>query len=408
MELLSLVLGVVCLALILWDVFETIVVPRPTPSSLRLGRHLVPWTWRAWRAIGERTRNGLGRDLFYGLYAPAAAIMLLAAWIFLLIFGYALILFGIRDQLQPVPSDFGTVLYFAAASVLTVGYGDVVPVGAGARLLALAGAATGLGLVALVITFLFSLFGSYQRRERLVVSLSARAKSPPSAVTLLENYVRLDLVRELPTLFSDWERWSAEVLDSHVAYPLLNYFRSSHDNLSWISALGAMLDAAALVLTTVRDVPRGQAELMKRVGAHFVEDISNYFGYRAENGSIVDESQFDEAYRRLEAAGYSLEPAETAWPAFERARTNYASRLEFLASYWATSAPVWIAERVSLASAVHQLAAAPHEHPVTPPIPSASAPATGVREPDSALPAATRRATLYETSEGTGGGQRGR
>jgi len=362
MEIVAFLAGVVCLGLVLWDVFETIVVPRPTPSQLRLGRHLVPWTWRAWRWLGERARTGLGRDLFYGLYAPFAAVLLLAAWIFLLIVGYGLILYAIRDQLYPVPTNFGTVLYFAAASVLTVGYGDVIPVGPAARFLALAGAATGLGLVALVITFLFSLFGSYQRRERLVVALSARAKSPPSAVTLLENYVRLGLVDQLPALFAEWERWSAEVLDSHVAYPLLGYFRSSHDNLSWVSALGAMLDAAALVLTTVRDVPRGQAELMKRVGAHFVEDLSNYFGYKGTDGSIVDESQFDVAYARLAAAGYSLEPAETAWRSFERARTIYASRLEFLASYWATSAPVWIAPRVSITSPVHQAGTPEREH----------------------------------------------
>ena len=135
-----------------------------------------------------------------------------------------------------------------------------------ARIIVTGAAITGLGVVALVVTFLFSLYGSYQRREIEVVALEAAAGTPPSAVALLETYAQLDLVGRLPQLFLDWERWAVEVLDSHVAFPLLGYFRSSHDNLSWISALGTVLDTASLVLTTICDVPRGDAKLFKRVG----------------------------------------------------------------------------------------------------------------------------------------------
>ena len=129
------------------------------------------------------------------------------------------------------------------------------------------------------MTFLFSLFGSYQRRERRVVTLQAAAGAPPSAVALLETYALLGLVDELPDLFREWEDWAVEVLDSHIAYPLLAFFRSSHDNLSWISALGTVLDAASLVLTTIDGPPRGQAKLFKRVGTHLVEDIY-YLGFQ--------------------------------------------------------------------------------------------------------------------------------
>src|SRR5437773_1853793 len=99
MEILPFLAGVILLALGFWDVFETIVVPRPTPSRLRLTRHIVPRTWRLWRAIGER-RQGVARDLFLGLYAPAAAVLLLATWILTLVLGYALVLYAIRDQLE--------------------------------------------------------------------------------------------------------------------------------------------------------------------------------------------------------------------------------------------------------------------------------------------------------------------
>ena len=243
-------------------------------------------------------------------------------------------------------------LYFAGTSVLTLGFGEIVANGAASRVVVLVAAATGLGVVALVITFIFSLFASYQRREVLVVTLSARAKAPPSAVTLLETHARLDMTADLPELFRDWEHWSAEVLDSHVAYPLLGYFRSSHDNISWISALGAMLDSAALVVTTIEGLPRGQAEMLLRVGAHLVEDISNYIG-QAGDGSAVDEAGFAAVHERLARAGYAVEPREKAWRAFERVRRTYAGRLEALAVYWATPAPSWGGSKAHGGSAVH-------------------------------------------------------
>jgi len=346
-------LGVVCLGLVLWDVFQTIVVPRPSPSRLRMARYVVPPTWRAWRAIATRTRSGIARDQLLGLYAPAAAIILLVLWLTVLVLGYGLVLYGLRDELRPSPPDLGTALYFAGTSVLTLGYGDVVAGGGVSRFVVLTAAASGLGVVALVITFLFSLYGSYQRREILVVQLSARAKSPPSAITLLETQARLGLVGELPALFAEWERWTAEVLDTHVAYPLLCYFRSSHDETSWISALGAVLDAAALVLTTIRGVPRGQAEITKRVGAHLVEDIANNFRL-AGDGSAVDREQFDEVYRRLGQTGYDLEPEDDAWRAFEGARGSFAGRLEAIAAHWATPATLWVGHTRAGASAVHR------------------------------------------------------
>jgi hypothetical protein len=324
----------------MWDAFQTIVVPRPTPGRLRIARWVVRPTWRVWRNGVTRTTNGLDRDRLLGLFGPAAAVLLLVVWLAVLIIGYGLVLFAVRSELRPMPHNLLEATYFAGTSVLTIGYGDIVATHALARFAVLTAGASGLGMVALVITFLFSLFGSYQRREVLVVTLAARAKSPPSAVALLETYARLDLRDEIPGLFREWEVWIAEVLDTHVAYPLLGYFRSSHDNVSWISALGAVLDATALVLTTIRGIPRGQALITKRVGAHLAEDVSNYLGLRGD-GAAVDEDQFAAVYQRLADAGYDLEPEPVAWRAFERARGSYAARLLALADFWASPAPVW-------------------------------------------------------------------
>jgi hypothetical protein len=352
MEAVAFVLGVLLLALTFWDLFETVVVPRPTPGWFRISRYVVRGAWRGLRAMrdGNPSRS---YDRPLGLFAPAMAVALLGVWLVALIVGYGLIMFALRDELRPVPQDLGSALYFAATTVLTLGFGDVVAVGMPARVIIITGAVTGLGAVALVVTFLFSLYGSYQRREVLVVALQAAAGGPPSAVSLLETYARLDLVGRLPDLFLEWEHWAVEVLDSHVAYPLLGFFRSSHDNLSWISALGTMLDAASLVLTTISGVPRGEAKLFKRVGTHLVEDIYN-LGLRAGEPTSLDRSAFDAAYDRLVEVGYKLEPRDRAWPTFEAARATYAERLEAMATYWATPAASWLGDPVALRQPLHQ------------------------------------------------------
>jgi hypothetical protein len=360
MEPIALVLGLLLLGLVTWDLFETIVVPRPTPDRFRIARYVVRLSWPVVRAIG-RSRNGKTHDTLLGLFAPAMTLALLVAWLAALILGYGLVLFALRDQLSPSPHDLGTTMYFAASSVLTLGYGDIVAVGPAARAVVVVAAVSGLGVVALVVTFLFSLYGSYQRREVKVVILQAAAGAPPSAVTLLVTLAELDLVGRLPGLFAEWERWAAEVLDTHVAFPLLGFFRSSHDNLSWISALGTVLDAASLVLTTTEGVPRGEAELFKRVGSHLVEDITNLgfrVGMTADPRSPtlrtdVDRSAFDEAYARLENAGYRLVPGDAAWRAFDAARAGYASRLDAMAAYWATPANSWLAPAATFTSPVH-------------------------------------------------------
>jgi hypothetical protein len=352
MEGLTFVLGALLLTLVFWDLFQTVVVPRPTPGWFRIGRYLVRGSWRLLRAIRDG-RPGRSYDRVLGLFAPAATVALLAAWLTGLIVGYGLILFAIRDQLRPVPEDLGASLYFAATSVLTLGFGDIVAEGGAARVVVTIAAISGLGVVALVVTFLFSLYGSYQRREARVVVLQASAGAPPSAVALLESYAMLDLVDRLPDLFREWEAWAAEVLDSHVAFPLLGYFRSSHDDLSWISALGTVLDASSLVLTTLVGIPRGEAKLFKRMGTHLVEDISN-LGFRADGATGLDRSAFEAACDRLAESGYEIAPRDDAWPMFEAARATYADRLESLATYWATPSAQWLGDPILLRQPLHR------------------------------------------------------
>src|SRR6476469_4195354 len=163
-------LGLFLIILAFWDLFETVIVPRPTPGWFRIARYVVRGSWRVLRAV-LRGRSGATRDRILGLFAPAMVIALLVSWLTTLIVGYGLIMYALRDELRPVPPDLGTSIYFAATSLLTLGFGDIVADGGLARLFVATAAVGGLGAVALVVTFLFSLYGSYQRREVEVVVL---------------------------------------------------------------------------------------------------------------------------------------------------------------------------------------------------------------------------------------------
>ncbi|HET6317543.1 MAG TPA: ion channel, partial [Chloroflexota bacterium] len=255
-QVLECVGGVGVVAIMLLDIFLAVVVPRRAPNigrQLRVSGQAVAGLWRLWRQIGLRVTTVERREALLGTFGPAIVIVLLFLWVSGLMFGYGLVLDGLRSELRPEPENFGTSLYFAGVAMLTIGFGDFVAVGPWARLVSLVAAATGLGLFALVITLLFTLYGSFQRRERAVVVLEAGAGAPPSGVTLLETYALGGMLDDLPRVFAEWQSWAAEVLDTHLAYPVLAYFRSSHDNDSWVSSLGAVMDAATLVLTTIED-----------------------------------------------------------------------------------------------------------------------------------------------------------
>jgi hypothetical protein len=338
--------GVVLIWAALNDVFHAVVVPRPTPSRYRPSAVAIRITWPLWR--GQLMGDGGKRERRLGSYAPFATIGLLGMWIAMLIAGNGLVFYAIRDQLDPAPPDIATATYFAATALLTIGFGDIVPTGTLARALAATAGVTGLAVVALTITYLFTLYGSLERRELGVTTLDARAGAPPSGVTLLEESSRAGRIDELPALFEKWEGWSAHVLDSHLAHPLLAYFRSSHDGESWVSALGALLDAATLVITTIEDVPRGQAQVMRGIGSHVVEDLAQVFGLAYERDSGVERSEFDDAYRSLAAAGFRMRDADAAWADFSSTREQYAAGLNALARHFAVPPALWISDRTVL------------------------------------------------------------
>jgi hypothetical protein len=201
----------------------------------------------------------------------------------------------------PQPGSFGQTLYFSTGRLLAFQVGGIEAVGTATPVLTGLEAASGFGLFALVISLLFALFNAFQRRESAVVALDALAGAPPSGVQLLETCARYDMEDQLAATFDEWRTWSVDVLESHLSYPLLLYFRSSHDNEAWPNSFGAVMDAATLVLSTVDDGPVGKARLLHKVGAHLVADMRQYYTRLYEGESIVgvEQEEFEEACNRL-------------------------------------------------------------------------------------------------------------
>ena len=339
-------IGIVLVLVALIDIFQTVILPRPIIGSrVGLSRSIVGFTWRAWRWYCLRLAPS-PRERRLALYAPSVLVLTLAIWVLVLMVGYGLVLYALRDEAHPALVDVWTAIYFAGTSLLTIGFGDVVVTSALGRAVAVMAGASGLVVVALTITFVFSLYAFFQRRELLVTTLDQRAGgAPPSGVALLETHGTLGMTGDLARIFADWEIWAAEVLDSHLAYPLLGFFRSSHDNESWVSALGAMLDAATLCETTVEGVVAGQAAMLRRAGSHLVEDVTAYFRMEHEHGAGVERVEFDAARERLRAAGYRLKDAEPAWRDFNSLRAQYAGDLNSMARFWAVPPAQWIGDR---------------------------------------------------------------
>lgn len=349
--------GVFLVWFALRDVFQSVVVPRAVNRRLRVSSIVVRGGWLLWPRLAYAlyTADDDRREELLGTFAPFILIALLVAWVLILIAGYGLILYALRAQLHPGGAGLGDTLYFAGTSLLTIGFGDIVGTSPATRAVALLAGASGLAVVAITTSFLFSMFGAFQRRETFVVLVGSRAGAPPSGIGLLATHAYVDICEDLGRIFREGQTWIAEVMESHLAYPILAYFRSSHDYESWLGTLGTLLDAAVLTMTTITasDLVSGQARMVYSVGRHATHDLAHYFGLLAPGTAGIDRGEFDHACRRLAEAGYTLREREEAWKQFSRLRGTYAAQLNAMARWLEIPPLQWIGDR-SLISVEHR------------------------------------------------------
>src|SRR6266540_2855924 len=346
--------GVLLLLVTLVEVFRTLVMPRASRARFRLTRFMFRMTWRPWRWLGVRRGTMEGRERILAAAAPFFFLILLAAWASMAVVSYALILWSpafIHGVNGHGPVSFVTAMYFSGSSLFTIGFGDVVATG-WTRAIVVTEGATGLGLVAVVIGYLPVLYQAFNRREVGVLLLDARAGSPPSGPELLHRMGSAGVASSLPQLFAEWERWVSDVLETHMSYPILALFRSPHDNTSWVTSLGSVLDAATLILTSLDDEPGESAKLFYGTGVHAVEDLFYYFRL-TEREAVIQRNEFEDVLNDMKNDGFAIRPVDEAFASFTEKRAKYAPRLDAIVVLLAAPPGQWIGDRSFLGRTAH-------------------------------------------------------
>ena len=338
--------GIAIVVAVLWEAFETIVLPRRVTRHFRFTRLFYRVTWKSWSVLLSRVQSVKRRESYLSYYGPLSLLGLLVAWALLLVIGFALLHWAAGSSMYVstpgLPGGFWTDLYMSGTTFFTLGLGDVTPRSPLARFVTVVESGMGFGFLALVIGYLPTIFQAFSRREVNITLLDARAGSPPSAVELLRRHASDHGREALHELLRDWERWSADLLESHLSYPVLCYFRSQHDNQNWLAGLTTILDTCALVIVGMRDVPRRQAQLTFAVARHAVVDLAQIFSAAPGHGhDRLDGEQMSELRATLAEAGWKLEDGPAAETRLEELQAMYEPYVRSLAHYLHFALPGW-------------------------------------------------------------------
>ncbi len=351
MEILFAIFGVVLILVVLGDAFETVVLPRRVTRRVRLARLFFRGTWLPWSALLRWISSGKRRETYLSFYGPLSLLLLLMVWATGLIIGFALLHWanGSPIDLAKGSPGFSTDLYFSGTNFFTLGLGDVTPRTPMARGLTALEAGIGFGFLALVIGYLPALNQSFSRRETNISLLDARGGSPPTAAEILRRHSFDQKLEELRQLLGEWELWSAELLESHLSYPVLAYFRSQHDNQSWLGALTAILDTCAFVMAEFEGSCARQAELTFAIARHALVDLSLIFRRppRDPEKNRLPLEQLDHLRANLEANGLKLRRGSTADQRLIELRQMYEPYVNSMSRYLAITIPPWIPDASS-------------------------------------------------------------
>jgi hypothetical protein len=344
------IFGVVTICVVLLDAFETVVLPRRVTRHFRLTAWFYRRTWIPWRNIAGRIRTPSRQQNFLGYFGPLSLIMLLAFWAATLIFGFALLQYGMgeHEQLSHEPITFSRLIYHSGQTFFTLGYGDILPTSSVARALSVIEAGMGFAFLGVVIGYLPVVYASFSRREIQISMLDARAGSPPTASELL---VRLAGRSENPAIdqivldevLREWERWAGELLESHISYPVLSFFRSQHYNQSWLGALLTMLDVTSLVIVGIEGIHPGQARLTFAMARHAAVDLAQVVNarYDPQTPERLTDENFNALRETLAVAGLKLRAGDEARQKLNKLRSMYEPYVHSTARNLMVALPPW-------------------------------------------------------------------
>lgn len=308
-----LAVGLALIAAVLWDAFETVVLPRTVTRRLRIARVYFRTSWVLWTRFAQTLQSEGRRERFLAIYGPVSLLGLLAVWAIGLIGGFGALHWAAGSRLHTPSGEvrFADDLYMSGTTFFTLGLGDVHPTGGAARVLTVMEGGLGLGFLAIVIAYFPVLYQSFARREVRLTLLDAWAGSPPAAAEVLRRLAVAGELKALDQFLKDWEYWCSELLESHISYPLVAFFRSQHQRQSWVSALTAVLDVSALVVVGIEGVPAWQAHVTFAIARHAAVDLTQVLDARAVGAADrLPPEETEQLRRHLEELG--LRPARSA------------------------------------------------------------------------------------------------
>ncbi len=350
MHVLSGIFGFLCILLVLLDAFETVIMPRRATSRFRITRIFYFATWRPWCWVSGFIHKPRSRETMLSFFGPLSLVLLIAFWALLLVLGFGFCFYGagspLADPLAQAHAGLRSDIYVSGTTLFTLGLGDVTPKTRLLRELLVVESGLGLGFVAIVISYFPVLYGAFSRREVSISLLDARAGSPPSAAELMRRHAFEGGSVALTVLLAEWERWSAELLESHISYPLLCFYRSQHTNQSWLGALCAVLDTCALMVASVQDLPGRQAQLTFAMARHAVVDLSQVFSLTpvAPEADRLPPGAFRQLHDLLCQAGVRVAQDPGSLQRLDEMRLMYEPYVECLRRHLSMDLPPFVPE----------------------------------------------------------------
>jgi hypothetical protein len=326
------------------DAFEAVVLPRRVKHNYRLARLFYQSGWLVWRAVSRLLPTGRSRFGFLSIFGPLSLFGLLCIWAIALITAFALLHWSFQTALA-LPGDsgnrFGTYFYFSGTTFFTLGYGDIVPTRAWGRALSVAESGIGFGFLAIVISYLPVLYQTFSRREITISLLDARAGSPPTAGELLRRLAEARNLAAIGPFLIEWEHWSAELLESQLSFPVVSYYRSQHDNQSWVAALTMILDTSALLIAAIDSAHQHQARLTFAMARHAAVDLSLVYRIQSlpPSANRMTPADFDRLRSTLTQAGLKLTDERAAYESLTQLRGLYEPFTSSLAAYFSFDLP---------------------------------------------------------------------
>ena len=346
MHLVALIAGAAIIFAVLLDAFETIVLPRRVQRHFRITAWFYRVTWGPWARLASHIKSQARRESVLGYFGPLSSLALLGLWACSLIAGFALLEYGGGSRLssQNIPITFPVLLYSSGETFFTLGYGDITPNSTFSRILSVIEAGMGFAFLGVVIGYLPTIYAAFSRREIEISLLDARAGSPPSAAELLTRAADNVSRGALDSLFHDWERWAAEVLESHLSYPVLSFYRSQHSNQSWLGALTVVLDATALVMAGIDGVSSEQARRTFKIARHAVVDLAQvvHANYDPRDPERLTPEDLNALREQLATKGLRLQMTEEALQKLTDLRLLYEPYAQGIARNLFIVLPAWI------------------------------------------------------------------